>query len=157
MRLQEGKIKREIGSLGTAVRIILGLVLFGSVFYGHFIKGPFKPLPWVIGLLIFPAVFTIWQSLRARRNPTRLEANSPVATIINIVIFFAFYFTYLYAPAIAFMSDAVLIFYGLSMLLAAVRGYGGCESLAISNWLLRRNDQLGCLLFSPIDAAENKP
>jgi hypothetical protein len=39
------------------------------------------------------------------------------------------------------------------MLVAALRGYGGCESLAISNWLLKRDDQLGCLLFSPIDYA----
>jgi hypothetical protein len=130
--------------------------MFGSVFYGHFIKGPFKPLPWVIGLLIFPAIFTTWQYLRARRNPARLEANSPIATILNIVIFFVFYFTFLYAPAISFMSDAVLIFYGLSMLLAALRGYRGCESLAISNWILNRDDQLGCLLFSPIDDAERK-
>lgn len=149
-------MNREIGPLGTVVRIILGLILFGSVFYGHFIKGPFKPLPWVIGLLVFPALFTIWQSLRARRHPSRLEANSPIATVLNIVIFFVFYFTFLYAPAIAFMSDAVLIFYGLSMILAALRGYSGCESLAISNWLFKRDDQIGCLLFSPIDNAERK-
>ncbi len=108
----------------------------------------------MLGLLVFPALFTIWQYERARRNPARLEANGPIASILNIVLFFVFYFTFLYAPAISFMSDAVLIFYGLSMLLAAFRGYGGCESLAISNWLLKRDDQLGCLLFSPLDAAE---
>jgi hypothetical protein len=52
------------------------------------------------------------------------------------------------------MSDAVLIFYGASMLIAAIRGYAGCEALAISNWMLQRDDQLGCLFFSPIDFAE---
>jgi hypothetical protein len=149
-------MKREIGIIGTAARVIFGLILFGSVFYGHFIKGPFKPLPWVIGLIIFPAIFITWQSLRARRNPARLEANGPIPTVINVVIFFAFYFTYIYAPAIDFMSDAVLIFYGLSMLVAAVRGYAGCESLAISNWLLKRDDQIGCLVFGPIDNAAGK-
>jgi hypothetical protein len=71
-----------------------------------------------------------------------------------VVVFFACYFTYLYAPPLAFMSDAVLIFYGLSMLLAGLRGYGGCESLALSNWLLKRDDQIGCLVFLPIDAVE---
>jgi hypothetical protein len=76
--------------------------------------------------------------------------------VLNVVIFFGFFFTFLYAPSIDFMSDAVLIFYGLSMLLAALRGYGGCESLAISNWLLKRDDQIGCLVFSPIDYAERK-
>ena len=149
-------MNRAIGPIGTGVRIILGLILFGSVFYGQLIKGPFRPLSWVIGLLIFPAIFIIWQYLRARRNPARLEANGLVATVLNVVIFFAFYFTYVYAPAIDFMSDAVCVFYGLSMLLAAARGYGGCESLAISNWLLKRDDQLGCLVFSPIDNAESR-
>ncbi len=156
MTFNQGGMNRKIGTVGTLARLILGLILFGSVFYGHFIKGPFRPLPWVIGLLIFPALFIMWQYLRARRNPARLEANSPVATVLNVVIFFAFYFTYIYAPPIDFMSDAVLIFYGLSMLVAALRGYGGCESLAISNWLLKRDDQLGCLLFLPIDSAERQ-
>ncbi len=149
-------MKRQIGILGTTTRIIIGTWLVGSVVYGHVVRGPSRPLPWVIGLIILPAIFIIWQYLRARRNPTRLEANSPVATVLNVVIFFAFYFTFIYAPSIDFMSDAVLIFYGLSMLLAALRGYGGCESLAISNWLLKRDDQLGCLVFSPIDYVERK-
>jgi hypothetical protein len=149
-------MKRTIGPIGTGARIVLGLIMFGSVFYGHFIQGPFRPLPWVIGLLIFPALFIGWQSLRARHNPARLKATGPVPTILNILIFFAFYFTYIYAPAIDFMSDAVLIFYGLSMFVAALRGYGGCESLAISNWLLKRNDQIGCLVFLPIDYAEKR-
>lgn len=38
----------------------------------------------------------------------------------------------------------------------AVRGYGGCERLAVGNWLLRRDDQVGCLLLSPIDLLEGK-
>lgn len=147
---------RDIGPIGTVARVILGSILFGSVFYGHIIKGPFRPLPWVIGLIIFPAIFITWQYLRARRNPAKLEANGPIATIINVVIFFAFYFTYIYAPSIDFMSDAVLVFYGLSMLLAALRGYAGCEALAISNWLLKRDDQLGCLVFGPVDYTEGK-
>ncbi len=149
-------MKRQIGILGTTARVIIGTWLTGSVLYGQVVRGPFRPLPWVIGLIIFPVIFIIWQYLRARRNPARLEANSPIATVLNVVIFFAFYFTFIYAPSIDFMSDAVLIFYGLSMLLAALRGYGGCESLAISNWLLKRDDQLGCLVFSPIDYVERK-
>jgi hypothetical protein len=153
---QATRPRRDIGLIGTAARIILGFIFFGSVFYGHIIKGPFRPLPWVIGLLIFPAIFITWQYLRARRNLARLEANGPVATILNVVIFFAFFFTFLYAPAIDFMSDAVLIFYGLSMLLAALRGYVGCESLSISNWLLKRDEQIGCLVFTPIDYTERK-
>ena len=42
-------------------------------------------------------------------------------------------------------------FYGV---LAAVRRAGGCELTAISNLLLRRDDQIGCALFGPIDLSE---
>src|SRR5260221_4752327 len=142
MNFNKGGMNRKIGTVGTLARIILGLILFGSVFYGHFIKGPFRPLPWVIGLIIFPAIFIIWQSLRARRNPARLEANSPVATVLNVIIFFAFWLTPFYAPSIGFMSDAVLIFYGLSMLVAALRGYGGGVVRGVSHLVLTRGDAI---------------
>jgi hypothetical protein len=59
------------------------------------------------------------------------------------------------APAIGFTSDAALIFYGASMLLAAARGYAGCEVLAISNWLLSRDDQIDCVMFAPVNQLEH--
>ena len=58
-------------------------------------------------------------------------------------------------PILWFTSDALLAFYGMSMLLAAVRGYAGCEVLAVSNWLLGRDDQLGCLVLSPLDRLDS--
>ena len=42
------------------------------------------------------------------------------------------------------------------MVLAALRGYAGCEVLAISNWLLRCDDQVGCVVFTPVDALERR-
>jgi hypothetical protein len=47
-----------------------------------------------------------------------------------------------------------LLFYGGSMWLAALRGYAGCEALAVGNWLLQRGDQVGCAVFAPIDYLE---
>jgi hypothetical protein len=32
----------------------------------------------------------------------------------------------------------------------------GCELLAIYNWLLRRDDQIGCIVFAPVDLAESR-
>lgn len=153
---QTTRPRRDIGPLGTATRLCLGCIMVGSVVYGQIMKGPFHPLSWVMGLLAFPALSITWQYMRTRRHPARFAATGPVATLLNMTAFFALYFTFLYAPPIAFLSDAALLFYGLSMLLAALRGYGGCEVLTISNWLLKRDDQVGCLVFSPIDAAERK-
>jgi len=147
-------MKRQIGIFGTTARVILGTWLVGSALYGHLVRGPFKPLPWILGLLIIPAIFLTWQWARARRNPAKLRAHGPIASTINVIIFFYFW---LWAPSsISVMSDAVVIFYGVAMLIAAIRGYAGCESLAISNWILKRDDQLGCLVFSPLDYVERK-
>ena len=52
------------------------------------------------------------------------------------------------------MPRAALLFYCASILIAFVRGYAGCEIFAISNWLRRRDDQIVCPLFSPIDYLE---
>jgi hypothetical protein len=145
-------VKRQIGIIGTATRAIIGTLLVGSVVYGQFVRGPFRPLAWILGLVVFPALFLTWQWARARQTPSRLVATGPIASTINVVIFFYFL---LFAPAsLSVVRDGVLLFYGVSMCLAAMRGYMGCEALAISNWLLKRDDQLGCLFFSLIDRAE---
>jgi multidrug transporter EmrE-like cation transporter len=55
----------------------------------------------------------------------------------------ALYLSWWYAPAFSVKSWA------------ALRGYAGCEMLALSNWLLRRTDQIACAVFTPIDSLEH--
>ena len=45
---------------------------------------------------------------------------------------------------------------GFSLLIAEWKGYGGCEVLAISNWITGRNGQVGCIILSPIDNLEKE-
>jgi hypothetical protein len=146
---------RAIGVWGTAARILIGVVLVGSVLYGHATRG-WHPVAWLLGLIVFPAVVLASLWWRAHRNPGPLRATGPLGHAINIAVFLALYLTWWYAPAVDALSDAALIFYGVSMLLAAARGYAGCEVLAVSNALLRRDDQIGCAPFWPIDAAETR-
>jgi hypothetical protein len=138
--------QRQIGPLGTSARVLVGGLLLGSVVQGHLARG-FHFSAWVLGLVGFPAVLVGLQWLRARRTPTRLEATGPVGHALNLA---GFLVLYLAQPT----SDAALIFYGASMWLAALRGYAGCEVLAVSNWLLHRDDQVGCALFWPVDQLE---
>jgi hypothetical protein len=145
--------QRHIGPVGTAARVVVGLALLGSVVYGH-LSGTFRPAPWVLGLVGFPALLLSWQWWRSRRGLGRFEAVGPMAHVVNIAVFLALYLTPYYAPVLSVTSDAALLFYGASMLAAGLRGYAGCEVLAVSNWLLRRDDQVGCLLFAPIDILE---
>ena len=157
----EPRSRRQIGGIGTAARIVIGLTFLayglvgGKVVtnHGQFQTG-FSVLSLVVGLIAFPLLLLAWQWLRSRGGAGQLQATGSVAATLNIVVVIALFLTPWYAPPIAFTSSAVLMFVGASMWLAAIRGYGGCELLAVSNWVLHRDDQLGCLVLSPIDAAE---
>jgi hypothetical protein len=142
-----------IGVWGTAARVTAGLGLVGSVLYGHAARG-WHPTAWSLGLLVLPAVVVGVQWWRARWRPAPLRAVGPVGHVVNLVVFLALYLTWWYAPAVDVLSDAALLFYGASMLVAAVRGYAGCEVLAVSNWVLGRDDQIGCAPFWPVDTLE---
>ena len=152
---------RQIGVIGTSARIVLGLIFlaFGLVgakviiSHGHLQTG-FSLLSVVLGLVVLPVALLGWQWLRGRRQPTRFQATGPLATALNMLILFALLLTPWYAPQLSFTSGAAFLFYGASMLVAAARGYAGCEVLAVSNLLLRRDDQVGCLVLSPIDQLE---
>jgi hypothetical protein len=140
--------RRGIGPVGTAARLLVGALLLGSVVQGHLARGPHLS-SWALGLVGFPSLVLALQWLRTRRTPTPLEATGPVSHALNLAVFFTLYL-------MEATSDAALIFYGTSMLLAALRGYAGCEVLAMSNWLLRRDDQIGCAVFWPVDYLERR-
>ena len=55
-----------------------------------------------------------------------------------------------------YTGPAAAPFYGVTMLIAAWRGEPSCEGTVVSNWILRRDDQIGCPVFFPIDAAEER-
>lgn len=152
--------RRQIGAIGTSGRVVLGaFLLIDGALGGRFttIHGQLQLHPETvslfIGLLGLPAALITWQWIRSGRTASRLVATGPLATTLNILVV-ALFVGATYVPPIAFVGDAGFVFYGASMLLAAWRGYAGCEVLAVSNWLLRRDDQIGCLVLSPIDQLE---
>jgi hypothetical protein len=154
--------QRHIGPIGTTARIVIGsaFVIFG-VLGGKFVFAGGRPeidvqwLALLIGLVAFPAILLALQRARLLRNPSRFDETGPLATMVNILVF-AILVATARVPAISYIGFAALIFYGASMLLAALRGYAGCEVLAASNWLLRRDDQIGCLVLSPLDDLERR-
>ena len=97
-----------------------------------------------------PAGLSVAQRLRLRFfSKETLSATGPVGFCVNSAAGLLLF-------SIAFTQEATLLFAGVSLLLAAIRGYAGCEVLAISKWILRRDDQVGCVVLSPLDAAESK-
>lgn len=151
-----GPRPRAIGPGGTGARVIVGLLLLAIVIQGELTTRGINLASVAFGLAAMPAAVLAWQWLRARRVSARLEATRPWHAAVNMALLAALYLTPWYARPLAFTADAALYFYGASMLLAARRGYAGCEVLAASNWLLDRDDQVGCAVFAPVDYLERR-
>jgi hypothetical protein len=132
------KSVRQIGSWGTASRLIFG----GLFIYWALGRG----VGWddaIIGLVVFPTAVSLVLALRGPgARPLRL---GPAGYGLNILI-------WLVAFSLALVPT--LVFGGVTQILAAIRGYAGCELFAVSNWLRQRDDQIGCPVHSPIDALE---
>src|SRR5438445_11506606 len=112
---------RAIGPLGTAARIAVGVIclLIGGI------AGP--SVDWAalgLGLVALPALAVLAQLARLSITRTALDATGGLAFCVNIVLFGLL----LIVPA---TSHPTFVFLGASMLLAAWRGYAGCETLAI--------------------------
>jgi hypothetical protein len=149
---------RQIGPSGTFARVIVGVAFivlsvfvptwartFGFTTFSTRHLGP-SAFDIVLGLVVFPAVVVGVLGLRGRTaRPLRLHG--PLGHAANIGLFIV---------VANVRIEAALLFYGASMLIAAWRGFSACELFAVSNAVLRRDDQLGCPLFLPVDAWESR-
>jgi hypothetical protein len=143
----EDRETRRIGSVGTALRLTVGLALL-------YLAGGAGGLSWhvewydlVLGLLALP-VLTVALGLAARRYSAQpLRFTGPLGHAVNCVVIVAL----IANPS---TGAAAALFYGAMLVGAAWRGAPGCEVTILSNWILRRDDQVGCPFFSPIDVVE---
>jgi hypothetical protein len=51
---------------------------------------------------------------------------------------------------------AAVTFLGVSLVVAGVRAVSGCELMAIPGVFFRKDTELACLIFSPLDRLERK-
>jgi hypothetical protein len=133
----------EIGPIGVFGRIAVGLTF---IYLALFWNDPSLADP-LFGLVVIPHVVTGLLALRARRVRRPLRAIGPLGHAANAAVC---------VPLFAHPATvgSALLFYGASMLVAAARRSRGCEVTAISNAALGRDDQVGCMLFAPVDLAE---
>jgi hypothetical protein len=139
--------KRRIGPVGTAGRALVGLVFV-------YLAGGAGGLSWTIewwdplvGLVGLPAI-SVGLGLAARHyaeGPVRLTG--PLAICINCLVIVVLI-------ANPYSGPGALLFYGVTLLVAAWWGQPGCEATVPSNLILRRDDQIGCPTFAPLDAWE---
>lgn len=138
---------REIGPVGTALRLIAGLGLLylaGAIDGGAWDVDWFDPL---VGFVVLPALMVGLGLIARRYARSPIHFTGIVGHAVNAAVIAALL-------AIPYTAGGAALFYGATMLVAAWRGQRGCESTVISNLILRRDDQVGCVFFLPADEAE---
>lgn len=141
------KTARDIGPIGTAARVLTGLALLYIAGGATIASWGIEPQDAAIGLIALPALMIVL-GLAARRyanGPIRFTG--PLGIALNLVVIVALI-------ANDDTGGGATIFYGATMLIAAWRGQAGCEGTVVSNLALRRDDQIGCPTFAPIDEIE---
>jgi hypothetical protein len=149
---------REIGPIGTTARVAGGLIAIALPIalsgFGWWEAG--------MALVALPllatggaALVTFGYQRLAPDALTRGDAicTGPACWLIAIVVGAAITVD-IVTPVNG--DVALWVWLGGSMLVAAARGYGGCEVLAIPNLLTGRRDQIGCIVYTPIDRAETR-
>jgi hypothetical protein len=142
-------IKRGIGPAGTALRVI---VAAGLVYIAGGADGLSWSVEWydlALGLVALPAL-TVFLGLAARRYAGRpLRFTGTAGHAVNCLVIVALI-------ANPYTHGAAAFFYAATLAVAAWRGQPGCEVTVLPNWILRRDDQVGCPVFAPIDAVESR-
>ena len=142
---------REIGPVGTAGRVVGGLVAIA-------VPVALSGIGWwdVAGALVVLPLL----ALAAGALMTAVSRHSgglspaPVRSALVLVLVIALGIALTFVTPID-GSVAIWCFVGVSLLVAAWRGYAGCEVLAIPRAMSRRVDPIGCVLYSPVDGADS--
>jgi hypothetical protein len=141
--------ERRIGPVGTTSRALVGLALLylaGGAGGLSWTMGWWDPL---VGLVGLPAI-SVGLGLAARRYAEgQVRLTGPLAICINCLVIVVL-------VASPYTGPGALLFYGVTLLIGAWRGEPGCEATVPSNLILRRDDQIGCPIFAPVDAWESR-
>jgi hypothetical protein len=132
--------------MGTSSRAAAGIALVYFAVLGGDLS---SNLDWRDAVLALAglAVMLVVGLAAGRYAAGPLRYTGPVAIVLNCVVIVLL----LVNP---YTGGGAELFYGTSLLAAAWRGQADCEATVFSNWLLRRDDQVGCPIFTPIDLAE---
>ena len=149
--------RRDIGPLGTASRLAVGLAAIvvpitssGIGWWDWAGLNAFALLATVAARAVLSAYEHYAPDAYASRH---LIFSAPACSLIAMLVALSL------ALSAVTPADGDVVFWvwlGASMLVAGAAGYGGCEVLAFPNVFTGRRDRIGCILFTPIDAAETR-
>ena len=143
------KTQRRIGPIGTTSRVLAGLGLLYLALSDGGLSWGLRWYDVALGLVALPAV-VLGVGLAASRfgnGPVRFTG--PIALAVNAALGVALF-------ASQYTAGGAALFVGTTLLVAAWLAQPGCELSVLSNAILRRDDQIGCFVFTPIDELERR-
>ena len=143
------KTQRRIGPIGTTSRVLGGL---GLLYLALTDGGTSWSLRWydvALGLVVLPAVMLGLGLAASRFGSGRVRFTGPLALAVNAALGVALFAT-------QYTAGGAALFVGTTLFVAAWLAQPGCELSVLSNAILRRDDQIGCFVFTPIDEVERR-
>jgi hypothetical protein len=150
---------RALGPIGTAARAIAGTVLVLVPIASHGLAR------WDIfaALIVLPALSVALDRLLAAGVTRLAEVSGRLASDVTrtwTVHLTALVAILASATALTYVTPidagAIWLFFGVSLVVAAVRGDAGCEAVAIPNAIFRRRERTGCVAFALVDSLEGR-
>ena len=135
--------------IGRILRLALGVFFVSEVLPVYMdvtMNGALIRLSWALGLMV---IYLLLHLLILKFKP---KINSVIGAILAFGPLLAVFFIGYGGPA----ATGALTYLATSLLIAAIRGDGGCEVMSIPALFTGRHTHLCCLLFSPIDWCEGK-
>ena len=147
---------RQALPVGRMLRILLGLALMvyvAPVYFRVPVRLAVTSLLLIVGLIGIYSLIHITVSQRI--VPLRSGLGAIVANGLLVVLYF------IGATRLPIIGRGVgelaaVTFLGISLVVAGVRAVPGCELMAIPGVFFRKNSELACLIFSPLDKLERK-
>ena len=144
------KRQRRIGPIGTTSRVLGGLgLLYLALSDGGRLAWDFRWYEVALGLVVLPAVMLGLGLAASRFGNGPVRFTGPIALAVNAALGVALFATESTAGGAA-------LFVGTTLIVAAWLAQPGCELSVLSNAILRRDDQIGCFVFTPIDELERR-
>jgi hypothetical protein len=139
----------RIGWIGAGSRAAAGLLLVYFALLGGDFSWNLDRRDVALGLVVFPTVMLAVGLAAGRYAAGALRYTGPLAIVVNCLVIVLL----LVNP---YTGGGAELFYGLSLLVAGYRRQSDCEATVLSNLILRRNDQIGCPIFTPSDRVETR-
>jgi hypothetical protein len=150
---------RALGPIGTAARAIAGTVLVLVPIASHGLAR------WdtFAALIVLPALSVALDRLLAAGVTRLAEVTGRHASDVTrtwTVHLSALVAILASATALTYVTPidagAIWLFFGVSLVVAAVRGDAGCEAVAIPNAISGRRERTGCVAFRLVDSLEGR-